>query len=149
VKFLLRFTGWATLCFVIAWAAHTGWQHQIGSLGARLAAPPGAEIEVVDLELFYPFDLGIFAALCLASTWVPVRNRLRTVAIGLPLLVVAELLSLVVVFKVLMGGGEAGQATRLADGIIRASGLVSASAAWLYFVGRERLSFVGRQWLGS
>ena len=148
MKFLLYFTGWATLAFCAAWLVHPGWEHVIATIGARLAAPPGAEIEILDLELFYPFDIGVFLALCLASTWVPPGRRLRAAAIGAPVLVAVEVLALVVAFQVMMSAADPSEAGRFANAMIRVAGLVAASAAWLYLLGRERLSLAARQWLG-
>ncbi len=149
MNFLLRFAAWATLAFLAAWVLHPAWQHAVGLAGARLAAPPGQEIEIVDLELFYPFDLGVFAALCIASDWATRGRRLKAIAIGLPLLAIVEVLSLVVAFRVMMAPGDAEAASRFANAVIRVSGLVAALAAWLVLLGRERLSLASRQWLGS
>ena len=149
MKFILRFTAWATLAFVGAWFIHGPWQHAIGAVGAKLAAPPGSEIEIVDIELFYPFDLGVFVALCLASSWDPFARRLRALAMGLPVLIVVEVLSLVIAFKVMMAATDVDQAVRFTNGIIRVSGLVAASAVWLYLLGRAQLSLAAQKWLGS
>ena len=149
MKFLLRFVAWATVAFCVAWVVHPPWQRVIGAIGARLASPRGTTIEVMDLELFYPFDLGVYAALCMASSWVPRGRRLRALALGTPLLVLVEILALVVAFRLLMVPTDPDAAERTADGIIRASGLLAASGAWLYLLGRERLSLTARQWLGS
>src|SRR5262249_15334573 len=73
LKFRLAFAGWATLAFVPAWAVSHAWQRLLGALAARFAAPPGSTLEMVDLELFYPVDVAVFVALCLASGWAPWR----------------------------------------------------------------------------
>ena len=149
VKFLARFMCWATLAFFIAWHLHPAWEHAVAAIGARLAAPRGSEIEIVDLELFYPFDIGVFVALCLASVWAPRARRLKAAAIGIPILFGIEVLSLVAALKVMMSSADADLASRFANAVIRVSGLVAASAAWLYLLGRERLSLASRKWLGS
>ena len=149
MKFLLRLTAWATLAFFVSWWLHPGWQHVIGGLSARLAAPPGTEIEVTDIEVFFPFDLGVFCALCLASSWVSRARRWRAIAIGMPALIGVEVLTLVLSFKVMLSHADAEQMSRLTYAIIRMSELVPPSAAWLYLLGRERLSLATRQWLGS
>jgi hypothetical protein len=74
------------------------------------------EIVLFDVELFYPFELGIYAALCLAGSWIPWRRRLRAMVLGLPLLVGIEILSLVLALRVLRAGTEGpAAAQRLAD----------------------------------
>ncbi len=147
--FLLRFMVWATLAFIAAWHLHPMWEHAVAAIGARIAAPAGSEIEIVDLELFYPFDVGVFVALCLASAWAPRARRLGAAALGIPILFGVEVLSLVAALKVMMSSADAEEAARFANAVIRVSGLVAACAAWLYLLGRERLSLAARKWLGS
>lgn len=157
MKFLLLFLLWATVAFVPSWYVSHGYQHVITDVAGKLAAPRGSEIEFVDVEIFYPFDLGIFVALCLASGWAAWRARLRAVGIGLPILMAIELISLVIAIKVLYAamasghteGAAAEEANRLATGIIRVTGLIAASALWLLMLGRERLSIAARTWLGA
>ena len=157
MKFLLRFAGWATLAFVPVWFVTHGYQHAIAGLAARLASPPGSEIEIVDLEIFYPFDLGIYLGLCLASAWASWSRRFQAAAIGLPVLVAIEVLSLVVAMKAILtvmmnphaAPGAGDEAYRLAGGIIRVTGLIAAAGVWLYLLGRERLSLAGRTWLDT
>jgi len=146
---MLRFMAWATLAFIVAWHLHPAWEHAVAVIGSRLAAPAGSEIEIVDMELFYPFDVGVFVALCLASAWAPRARRLRATAIGIPILFGIEVVSLVVALRVMMASADAEQAARFTNAVIRVSGLVAASAAWLYLLGRERLSLATQKWLGS
>lgn len=157
MTFLLWFALWATVAFVPAWFVAEPYQHALAAIAGRIAAPPGSEIEFVSLELFYPFDLSIYVALCLASTWVAWRRRLRAAAIGLPVLVVIEVASLVMAMVVMlsaMGGGDltpgrSAEIQRLATGIIRVTGLIASSGAWFFVLGRERLSLAARTWLGG
>jgi hypothetical protein len=154
MKFLLLFTAWATLLFLPTWAISHPYQTGLADLAGRLIAPGGVEFE--DLELFYPIDLGIYAALCLASTWAVTRRRLTVIAIGLPVLVVVELLSLVWAMKPMMSlmmdphatGTAIDQVLRFSNAIIRITGLVAAAAVWFALLGRERLSLAARAWLG-
>jgi len=144
VKGLLRFAAWATLAFTAAWFVAHPYQRALAGLAGRLVAPPGSEIEWVDLEIFFPFDLSVYAALCLASAWVPWGVRVRVLAIGLSVLVAIELLTLVVVMKVLLAsaGQPAAQLAatqRFVVGVIRLTGLVAAGCAWLYLLGWQRL----------
>jgi len=158
VRFLLLFAGWATLAFIPAWWIADAYQHVIAAIAGRLVVPPGSEVEWVSLELFYPFDIGIFVGLCLASTWAAWRRRLRMLGIGTVIMIVLEVVSLavamLVILNALAGGGDvspeqAGQVERLATGIIRVTGLIAASAVWFFLLGRERLSLVARTWLGG
>jgi len=156
MRFLLLFAAWATLAFVPAWFISNPYQHALAAVAGQLVAP-GREIEILDLQIYYPFDIGIYVALCLASTWVARERRLKAVAVGVPLLALVELFSLVVAMKainaVMMNphalASAAEEAERFATGIIRVTGLIAAAGVWFYFLGRERLSLVAKTWLGS
>jgi hypothetical protein len=159
VRFLLMLVLWATLLFVPSWYVAHPYQRALVTVAGALAVP-GQELEFTDVEIFYPFDLGIFVALCLASLWAPWKRRGRAIGVGLPALVGVELLSLVVAIRVLLGvmqpaagvtpsPADADAAYRLATGVIRVTGLIAAAAVWLYLLGRERLSIAARTWLGA
>jgi len=144
MKSVLRFVAWATLAFVVAWFVAHPYQRAIAGVAGRLAAPPGAEIEWVDLEIFFPYDLSVFAALCLASAWVPWNARLRALTLGLAALVVVELATLFVAMRVLLASAgqpaqHADETSRWVTGVIRLTGLVAAGGAWLYLLGWQRL----------
>ena len=157
MKFLLLFVVWATVVFVPSWYVQHGYQGAITAVAGRLAAPPGSEIEFTDVEIFYPFDIGIFVGLCLASGWAAWRMRLRAIAIGLPVMMAVEVISLVIAIRVIYGamaGGHSADASgeaayRLATGIIRVTGLIAAAAVWLVLLGRQQLSIAARTWLGT
>jgi len=129
---------------VAAWFVAAPWQRLIADLAGRAAVPAGSHVEWVDLQTFFPFDLSIFVALCLASTWVSWRARLRTLGVGLAALIVLEWLTLVVVIKVMLAGSgqpeaQADATQRLVAGVIRFTGLVAAGCAWLYLLGWQRV----------
>ena len=155
MKFLLLFVAWASLSFIPSWFVSHPYQHVLAGLAAKVVSPPGSEIEFVEIEIFYPFDLGIYVALCLASGWAAWRTRLRAVAAGLPILMLLELLSLILAMKAILAvmmnphaaTAAADEAYRFATGIIRVTGLIAAAGVWLFFLGRERLSLATRTWL--
>ena len=143
LKFVLAFAGWASLAFLPAWAMAHPWQHALATVAGRMVAPNGTELEMTDLQLFYPVDLGVFVALCLASGWATWARRRRALLIGAPILVLAEIAALALALSVLLRagpGGDAAQAsaTRLVDGLIRVTGLGVAAATWFALLGRER-----------
>jgi hypothetical protein len=157
MKFLAQLALWATLAFVPCWWVSHAWQHALAGVAGRVLAPPGSTIEFQELELFYPFDVGIFLALCLASSWAAWARRLRAAALGVPVVVLVELASLIWAMKSQMGllsapaasDAAIDQTLRFANAVIRASGLVAAASVWLAVLGRERLSLASRRWLGS
>nr|MBP8136636.1 hypothetical protein [Candidatus Eisenbacteria bacterium] len=110
LKFLFAFAAWSTLTFLPAWVLSHGWQSALAVVAGRIAAPSGSEIEIVDLELFYPMDLAAFVALCLASSWEPWPRRFRALLLGAPLMVLAELMALTAAMMAIMAAGAAGDA---------------------------------------
>ena len=107
-------------------------------------APPGSEIEWLDLEIFFPYDLSVFAALCLTSAWVPWRRRLEALGVGGAALIAVEFVTLVVVMKLLLASAgqtheHAETTQRLVVGVIRLTGLVAAACAWVYLLGWQRI----------
>jgi hypothetical protein len=157
MKFLLLLTLWATLLFIPAWYVQHPYQHVLAAAAGRIVAPPGSEIELVDIELFYPFDVSVFIALCLASIWQPARRRLRAVAIGTPVMVILELISVALAMGAILSImsnpritiAAAEEVYRFATGVIRVTGLIAAAGVWFYLLGRERLSLMARTWLGG
>jgi hypothetical protein len=145
VKFFARFAGWATLLFVVAWFASAPYQRAIAAAASAIAAP-GTEVEWIDLQLFHPHDLAVFVALCAASTWVGWRERGRAIALGLPLMIAAEIVSLVIAMKALISAMTGGhppahvdEVQRFALGTIRVTGLITAACVWAWLLGREVL----------
>jgi hypothetical protein len=143
VRFVLAFAGWASLAFLPAWAVAHAWQHALASVAGRLVAPGGTELEMTDLQLFYPIDLGIFVALCLASGWAGWARRRTALLVGVPILVLAEVVALALALAVLLRagpGGDAAQAAamRFVDGLIRVVGLGVAAVTWFALLGRGR-----------
>jgi hypothetical protein len=151
VKFLLAFALWATLLFVPAWWGAHAWQHALSAVATRLVAPPGSVIEMTDLELFYPVDLAVFLALCFASGWASWERRARAALLGAPPVIAAELVTLSLALVALLGASGPGvdaahrdEAGRLADGLIRVTGIAAALVAWFVLLGRERLGDLRR-----
>lgn len=157
MRFLLLLTAWGTAAFIPAYVVARPWQRIIGALAAWVLGVFGTQIEVVELDLFFPYDIAVFAALCLASSWAPWRRRLRTIAVGVPVMIALEVLSVTLAMASMVAAGTGPHATatglqdaeRFATGVIRVTGLVAAAVVWFYFVGRERLSLAARTWLGA
>lgn len=148
MRFFIRFAAWATALFVLVWFVAAPYQKVIAAIAGSLAAPRGTVVEWVELELFFPHDLAVFAALCAASMWASWRERGRALVFGLPVLVAAEILALVLAMKAMLSAAGPGQppgrveeVQRFALGIIRVTGLIAAAAVWAFFLGREALGF--------
>ena len=130
MSLLWRFTLWTIPAFLVCWYLHAPYEQWIGSVAARLAAPRGLKLELLELEVFYPFDLGIFIALCLATSAGSKWRRWRAVALGTPLLVLVEILVLTASLRILLATEGADFAGRLVNSMVRFEGLMAAAIAW-------------------
>jgi hypothetical protein len=70
---------------------------------------------------------------------------MRALLLGTPLMVLAELVALALALAILMAANTVGtsvarqeEAARLADALIRVTGLAIAAALWFLVLGRER-----------
>jgi hypothetical protein len=90
-----------------------------------------------------PFDLAIFAAMCLASRAAPWPMRRRALLIGLPALIALEVVTVAAGIGISLLGPQSGP--RL-DATLRVTGLVmetvpwvGAVAVWLFLLGAWEL----------
>lgn len=149
MKFLFLLTGWSTLTFGCMWLLAPPYRHVMTKVVERivtpLVVPPGFRGHYV---MFYPFDVGLYVALCLASTWVPFARRLRVIAIGFPVIVVLELLCVAIMMRLTAvpqsSPRVAVEAERVLDGLIRVGDLVMPAGLWVVFLGRKLLSPTAR-----
>ena len=99
----------------------------------------------LELRLQEPFNLGIYAAMCLASVRAPMRERFRALALGLPALALFGLCTVVAVigshrlFSGDNGAGASEAASRLALSTIETIPWISAPALWLALLGPQEL----------
>jgi hypothetical protein len=139
VKWLLRFLLWATLLSVpCAFVSH-GYHRGLAQVAMAALAVFGQGVEIEDVQVMAPFDLAIFAAMCLASLAAPRAARIRALAIGLPALVGIEVLTVVagIAVSLLWPEGSSGLDTslRLTGYVIETIPWVSAAVVWLLLLG--------------
>lgn len=101
------------------------------------------EVQFDDVMVAAPFDLALFAAMCLASLRVTRRRRMRSLLIGIPVLVAGEIVvvAAVVLLTVASQSGAGGQmnTSRVASYLAESIPWVNAAAAWLVLFGRDEL----------
>jgi hypothetical protein len=147
---LFRFAGWATATFALSWLVAGPWQRGVASVAGAIVAGPGRHVEWGDLQVFFPFDLSVYLALCLSSSWVDWRARLRAGVVGAFALVGVEIVTLVAVMEVMLAAAglpadRAEAVQRLVVGVIRLTGLAAAGAIWTYALGWQRLPELARR----
>jgi hypothetical protein len=138
-----RFFGWAILlsapCWLLADVYHRGLRAVAALvLGVRLPPPGSGEIEVHATQV-----LGIFAAMCLASMRAPLRRRLRAVLLGVPALMVIELLAGIVAIEAGVlaqrGSGLPGPLLAFLGEALAAPPWLAAPVLWILLLGAHQL----------
>ena len=143
MKWLLRFLLWATLLSVpCAFVSH-GYQRGLAQVAMAVLAVFGQGVEIEDVQVMAPFDLAIFAAMCLSSLSAPWPARRRALLIGIPALAGIEVLTVVAAIAVSMAWpeGSSGLAAslRLTGYLIETIPWVSAAVVWLLLLGAWEL----------
>jgi hypothetical protein len=128
VKWLLRFLLWATLLSLPCALVSHAYQRGLARVATVVLAAAGQGVEIDEVQVMAPFDLAIFTAMCLASLAAPWPMRRRALAIGLPVLVALEVLTVT--------GGIAFSAfwphsSSQLDASLRLTGLVMETVPWV------------------
>jgi len=97
VKLLARVLGWATLLVFPCWLVSAPYQRFLARAATAAMATVGFAWSLRSVDVFAPCDLGIFAALVLASASAPRRVRVTALLKGIPVLLVLELITAVLV----------------------------------------------------
>ena len=156
VSWLIRFLGWATVlalpCVLVADTYHRGLAEVASRMlslfgqGATLYQVPqlvpsdlfvlGQDGRWIQVEVLAPTDLGFFFAMCMASRRVSPLARLRSLAIGLPVLMAIETLTLALYgASVAFVGTDGNRVASLRDSVMATLPWVSAPAVWLALLG--------------
>jgi hypothetical protein len=141
MAWMARVAGLSALLALPAWLLMPFHQRLLASLAALVLATFGMKVQFEDVMVAAPFDLALFAAMCLASLRVPTRRRMRSLLIGTPVLVVGEVLVVVAVVLLTVAARSSGQATsaRVADHLGESIPWVNAALAWLVLFGKDEL----------
>jgi hypothetical protein len=143
VKWLLRFIGWATVFAVPCFLLSHPWQGVLGALAVRIVSLFGIQIEMQEVQVMAPFDLGIYLAMCLASRNAPALERRRAMERGGLIVLLLELLTVVgavlVFFAIGSGGEQSSSALRFSEYLIEFVPWASATVIWLAWLGRWEL----------
>jgi hypothetical protein len=95
MRLLVRFLGWATLLVIPCWLASPPYQRFTAQAATAAMAEVGFPWILRSVNIFAPCDIGIFAALVLATTSAPRRARVTALLKGIPVLLVVEVITAV------------------------------------------------------
>jgi hypothetical protein len=141
VSWLLRFLIWATVLAAPCWLIGDAYHRALAAatLGVLGLPAPAAAIPPPDIPPSHV--LGVFAAMCLASTETPRARRFRATLIGLGALVAIEWLTgvLAVAWAMREGGHELPFVVRLHENLTTLPAWIGAPALWLALLGDAEL----------
>jgi hypothetical protein len=128
MSWFLRFAGWASVLAPLGWLASHRWQVLLAGAVNHVLALFGHPTDFGRVDVGAPLDIGLFVALCLASRRAPVRERIRALLIGVPGMVVVE-----VVFASLAIGMMVARGSRAldTDPVMRAGFLLTDTIPWV------------------
>jgi hypothetical protein len=144
MTWLARFLGWATFLSIPCFLLMRPYQSALAQAAMGFLSALRLPVQL-ELRLQEPFNLGIFAAMCLSSVRSSTRERMRAVGVGVPALALFGLITVVVViggYRLVTRshGADADDATtRWILSAIETIPWVSAPALWLWLLGRREL----------
>ena len=141
MSWLLRFIGFATLFAIPAFFLSGPWQAVIGRIASAMLEPLGIHVELSVVEIMAPFDVGIYAAMCLASRRAPAQARRRALEWGIPIMIALEVLTVaaaIALYFALARSGESA-AVRTMTSLIEFVPWASATTVWLVLLGAWEL----------
>lgn len=142
MRWLLRFFLWATALSLPCWLLGNAYHHALASatLSVLGIAAPASAIPSPDIPASHV--LGVYAAMCLASTRAPWARRLTAAGIGLASLVLLEWLTgLLAITWAMREAGRPGPEFigRLRDNVTSLPAWIGAPALWLALLGDREL----------
>ncbi len=146
MRWLLRFLGWATLFAIPSFLLSGAWQRALGAIAGHVAGWAGMRIEVAEVQIMAPFDLGIFLAMCLASRRAPARARRTALERGSLMVVALEVITVVasvLLYGALGGGRPDSPALRVSEYVIEFVPWAGATTVWLVMLGAWELPLAG------
>ena len=146
MRWLLRVLAWATVLAVPSWFIGAAYHRMLATVTLAILGIPGGGVAFQAPEIPASHVLGVYAALCLASTRAPRVRRLAALAIGLLALVGIEILTGVLAIRWEMEGasGAAGGALspvalRMRSYLTGLPAWIGAPMMWLVLLGRDEL----------
>ncbi len=145
MKWFARFLGWASLFAIPSFLLMKPYQSALAHAAMAILTAALKEPIRLNIGLHEPFNLGIYAAMCLASVRSPLRKRIQAIAVGVPTLALFVLLVVVAViggYHMLtagQGGAADGALIRFILFTTETIPWISAPVLWLMLLGVREL----------
>jgi hypothetical protein len=137
MRWMFHFFAWTILFAVPCYLISSPYQRILAAAVGDLLTLAGRRVEVFQLQVYAPFDLGIFAAMCLASLNAPLAARKRALLLGLPFLVGLEIVTVLAAAgpALIFRGSPDDFPVRLMRYTIETVVWISGPSVWLLFLG--------------
>ena len=143
MKWALRFLGFATLFALPCFWLSRPWQHALGAVAGTVLSWFRIDVEMSEVQVMAPFDLGIYLAMCFAGTRAPALAKRRAIEWGAPLIVVLEVLTIVAAVAIYYGLHGAAELNadrfRVVQYVLEFVPWASAVTVWLVMLGAWEL----------
>jgi hypothetical protein len=124
---------------VPCWLISPAYERGLATVVKAVVDAFGHSLRIGRLEVFVPFEIGVFVSMCLASRRAPAGRRIRAIALGVPLLAALEVVLMVAATFVILShqsGVLAGDFYReLPRNLPKTIGWVNALALWMVLLG--------------
>ena len=147
MKWLLRFLAWATVLAVPSWWIGGAYHRMLAVISLGLLGIRSDRIAFQTPEIPASHVLGVYAAMCLASTRAPLARRLAALGAGLVIMVAVEVLTGTLAIRWELegatGAGLSAAAMRLRGYLTSLPAWIGAPIVWLLMLGRFELPAAG------
>jgi hypothetical protein len=130
----LGFLAWSTVLGPACWLISPSYQQWLAALVRTASDLLGHRVRVHDLEVYAPVEIGVFAAMCLATSGATLAQRVRATLLGIPTLISLEVVILLIASLPVMLGlhpSEGGEILgSLADYFVKTIVWVNAGVVW-------------------
>jgi hypothetical protein len=154
VRWLLRFLGWTTVLAPPFWLLGDPYHRALAGASTALLRIPRGAFAFQPPDIPASHVLGVFAALCLASTRAPRARRIAALLVGLAAMVALELLTGMIAIRWALdeaaGAAPPAAVLRLRGHLTSLPAWIGAPVLWLVLLGRWELpAGAGRPRAGS
>ncbi len=143
MRWLVRFLAWATVLAVPSWFIGGAYHWMLARISLGLLGIPSGGLTFQAPDIPASHVLGVYAALCLASTRAPRPRRWTALGLGIMILVAVEVLTGTLAIRWELegasGSGLSETALRLRGYLTSLPAWIGAPMVWLMLLGRYEL----------